>query len=75
MVPQYNRETEDIIEPYVYEFTASHKGSISAEHGLGVMKANLIHYSKPPVMVELMKSIKKVIDPNGIMNPYKVLPE
>jgi FAD/FMN-containing dehydrogenase len=75
MVPQYNRETEDIIEPYVYEFTASHKGSISAEHGLGVMKANLIHYSKSPVMVELMKAIKKVVDPNGIMNPYKVLPE
>lgn len=39
------------------------------------MKANLIHYSKSPVMVELMKSIKKVVDPNGIMNPYKVLPE
>ncbi|KAJ6801016.1 putative D-2-hydroxyglutarate dehydrogenase, mitochondrial [Iris pallida] len=34
------------IEPFVYEWTSSHRGSISAEHGLGLMKANKIHYSK-----------------------------
>lgn len=39
------------IEPFVYEWTAKHKGSISAEHGLGLMKADKIHYSKPPETV------------------------
>lgn len=34
------------IEPFVYEWTAAHTGSISAEHGIGLMKADKIHYSK-----------------------------
>lgn len=62
------------IEPFVYEWTAGHRGSISAEHGLGLMKAEKIHYSKSPEAVQLMASIKKLIDPNSILNPYKVLP-
>ena len=40
-----------LIEPYVYEWTSKHRGSISAEHGLGVMKANEIFYSKSPETV------------------------
>ncbi|XP_038725643.1 D-2-hydroxyglutarate dehydrogenase, mitochondrial isoform X2 [Tripterygium wilfordii] len=63
------------IEPYVYEWTSKHRGSISAEHGLGLMKANKIYYSKTPETVQLMASIKKLLDPNGIINPYKVLPQ
>ena len=42
---------------------AKHRGSISAEHGLGFKKAPFIHYSKPPEAVKLMKDIKKVFDP------------
>jgi len=34
------------IEPFVYQWTSNHRGSISAEHGLGLMKADKIHYSK-----------------------------
>ncbi|KAM3370192.1 hypothetical protein ACQJBY_017840 [Aegilops geniculata] len=63
------------IEPFVYEWTAGHRGSISAEHGLGLMKAEKIHYSKSPEAVQLMASIKKLMDPNSILNPYKVLPQ
>lgn len=63
------------IEPYVYEWTAAHRGSVSAEHGLGLMKAEKIHYSKSPEAVQLMASIKKLLDPNTILNPYKVLPQ
>lgn len=62
------------IEPYVYEWTSKHRGSISAEHGLGLMKANEIFYSKSHETVQLMASIKKLLDPHGILNPYKVLP-
>uniref|UniRef100_A0A1J3FZD0 D-2-hydroxyglutarate dehydrogenase n=1 Tax=Noccaea caerulescens TaxID=107243 RepID=A0A1J3FZD0_NOCCA len=71
---EYNDKILGLIEPYVYEWTSKHRGSISAEHGLGVMKANEIFYSKTPEAVALMVSIKKLMDPKGILNPYKVLP-
>ena len=48
--------------------------SISAEHGLGLKKANYIHYSQSETAVAYMKRLKQVFDPNGIMNPYKYLP-
>jgi FAD/FMN-containing dehydrogenase len=54
---------------------ANEKGSISAEHGVGVMKPNHLHYSKSPEMIAVMQAIKRTLDPNGIMNPYKVLPD
>ncbi|KAL6778000.1 hypothetical protein ACKKBG_A16540 [Auxenochlorella protothecoides x Auxenochlorella symbiontica] len=72
--PRYDAGLEALIEPWVYEFTAAHSGSISAEHGLGRMKAPCIGYSKPPEAVRLMRSIKAAFDPQGILNPYKVLP-
>ncbi|KAJ8764438.1 hypothetical protein K2173_006178 [Erythroxylum novogranatense] len=72
--PKYDDKILEIIEPFVYEWTSRHRGSISAEHGLGLMKANKIFYSKPHKAVETMASIKKLLDPNGILNPYKVLP-
>jgi len=73
--PEYNQEVMDLIEPYLYEFTSRHHGSISAEHGLGFKKRNCIHYSKSDSAVRIMKQIKTVFDPKGIMNPYKVLPD
>ncbi|GMH24566.1 hypothetical protein Nepgr_026409 [Nepenthes gracilis] len=72
--PKYDDAIFAQIEPFVYEWTSKHRGSISAEHGLGLMKANAIHYSKSPEAVQLMVSIKKLLDANGILNPYKVLP-
>ncbi|CAI0392430.1 unnamed protein product [Linum tenue] len=68
------REILAQIEPFVYEWTSNHRGSISAEHGVGLMKANKIFYSKSPEAVQLMASIKKLVDPKTILNPYKVLP-
>ena len=52
---------------------ASHRGSISAEHGIGAMKTHALQYSKSSISIELMKKIKEVFDPKGIMNPGKVL--
>ncbi|KAG1934959.1 D-2-hydroxyglutarate dehydrogenase, mitochondrial isoform X2 [Pimephales promelas] len=63
------------IEPYVYEWTSKWKGSISAEHGLGLKKRNYIYYSKSSETVALMGSIKAMLDPKGILNPYKMLPD
>ncbi|GAA5806300.1 hypothetical protein EDC94DRAFT_598647 [Helicostylum pulchrum] len=63
-----------LIEPYLFEWVANHQGSISAEHGLGVAKNEFLGYSKSPVMIKMMKTMKNMLDPNAIMNPYKYLP-
>ena len=47
------------IEPYVYEWTSKHRGSISAEHGLGLMKPNKIYYSKSPGNVSFPLNVKQ----------------
>lgn len=73
--PTYTPEVEAMIEPFVYEWTSEQRGSISAEHGIGSMKAECLGYSKSKPAIDLMKQIKKSMDPNGIMNPYKVLPQ
>jgi FAD/FMN-containing dehydrogenase len=63
-----------IIEPYVYEWSARYNGSISAEHGIGLKKRKFLHFSKSAAAIRLMKDIKEMMDPKGILNPYKVLP-
>ncbi|XP_074046774.1 D-2-hydroxyglutarate dehydrogenase, mitochondrial [Macrotis lagotis] len=70
----YSSSLLKAIEPYVYEWTARHHGSISAEHGLGFKKKDFIGYSKPREAILLMQQIKGMLDPQGILNPYKTLP-
>ena len=48
-------------------------GSISAEHGVGVLKRDLLPSVKDPVALDLMRSLKRLLDPKGILNPGKVL--
>ena len=48
-------------------------GSISAEHGIGILKRDLLPAVKDPVSLEVMRSIKLALDPKGILNPGKVL--
>src|SRR4029079_3197485 len=57
----------------VYHAVAELGGSISAEHGLGQLKREEIHRHKSPLEMELMRSLKKALDPKGLMNPGKVL--
>ncbi|KAJ3036647.1 hypothetical protein HDV00_002471 [Rhizophlyctis rosea] len=71
----YTDELDKAIEPFVYELVAENSGSISAEHGLGLMKAPYLGYSKSSEMIAVMKRVKDVFDPKGIMNPYKYFPE
>lgn len=72
--PVYSQETMDLIEPYFYDLVAKYKGCVSAEHGLGFRKKDFIYHSKSTSAVSLMKMVKNLIDPKGIMNPYKLLP-
>ena len=54
--------------------SAAEKGSISAEHGLGVMKAPHLHYSKTDDAIQMMRDVKKLFDPKGIMSECSHLP-
>ena len=47
-------------------------GTISGEHGIGYVKADYMNMAIDPATMNVMKSIKKVFDPNGILNPGKM---
>lgn len=72
---RWDEKIEKVIEPWVYEATASRSGSISAEHGLGLMKAPYVSYSKSDESIEVMQAVRKLFDPRGILSPYKYLPQ
>jgi FAD/FMN-containing dehydrogenase len=57
----------------VHDLVAAHGGSISAEHGIGQLKVDELERYENPVALELMRTVKRAIDPLGIMNPGKVL--
>ena len=57
----------------IFDIVARYGGSIAAEHGVGQHKRGLLPRYKDPVALDLMRTLKKAIDPQGIMNPGKVL--
>jgi FAD/FMN-containing dehydrogenase len=58
----------------VGEVCQQYHASISAEHGIGLLKMPLLHYGRSAVEIALYRSIKQVFDPNAILNPGKLLP-
>jgi FAD/FMN-containing dehydrogenase len=62
-------EVNSVVDKVVLRY----QGSISAEHGIGVLKRNSLPKVKDPVALELMRGLKRMLDPNGILNPGKVL--
>ncbi len=59
----------------IYEIVLDLGGSVSAEHGIGQLKTGLLKQVKDPVALAVMRKIKGALDPNGIMNPGKMLDE
>jgi FAD/FMN-containing dehydrogenase len=57
----------------VYDAVDALGGSISAEHGLGQLKRAEIALHKPALELELMRAVKRALDPGGLMNPGKVI--
>jgi FAD/FMN-containing dehydrogenase len=57
----------------VNKIVLKYNGSISAEHGIGKLKRESLTKMKDPVALELMRGLKRMLDPNGILNPGKVL--
>ena len=67
------RDEEDRINTLVFDSVARHAGSISAEHGVGSLKAAKLPRYKSKVALDLMRAIKGALDPQGIMNPGRIL--
>ena len=63
------------ISPMLFEAVRARRGSISAEHGVGLLKRDFLEFSRSPEEIELMRNLKAVFDPNRVMNPGKLLPE
>jgi D-lactate dehydrogenase (cytochrome) len=61
------------VNTVVFEVVKKHDGSISAEHGVGVMKRDILPKYKDPTAIELMRTLKRTLDPNNILNPGKVI--
>ncbi len=57
-----------------YALVAAHEGSVSAEHGIGLLKREHLHFSRSPGELAMMRAIKRALDPQGMFNPGKVLP-
>ena len=64
---------EGDINGVIYEIVGRLGGSISAEHGIGQLKSALLKRVKDPVALDMMRAIKRALDPNGILNPGKLL--
>ncbi len=56
----------------MFALVQAHGGSISAEHGIGLLKKDYLHFTRSPAEIELMRAMKKVLDPKGLLNPGKV---
>jgi FAD/FMN-containing dehydrogenase len=64
----------DAFNRIVHDIVAGLHGSISAEHGIGMLKRQELLRYKDPVALDLMRTIKQALDPEGLLNPGKVLP-
>ncbi len=61
------------ISARVFDIVAQHDGSISAEHGVGLLKRDFLQFSRSVDEIAAMRALKAVFDPNGVMNPGKLL--
>ena len=59
----------------IFELTVSLKGTLSGEHGIGYVQKNYMDIAFSETQLQLMKGIKSIFDPNGILNPGKIFPD
>ncbi|WP_332814749.1 FAD-binding oxidoreductase [Ramlibacter sp.] len=71
--PAFLREQEDRVNDLVYGQVRRFGGSISAEHGVGALKAQSLPDYKSPVALSMMRAVKQALDPAGLLNPGRVV--
>ncbi|MDB6014016.1 MAG: D-2-hydroxyacid dehydrogenase [Gammaproteobacteria bacterium] len=64
---------EPAIKRALHDLVSEFGGSFSAEHGIGRLKVGELEHYASPVEIDLMRAVKKALDPNGVLNPGKVL--
>jgi FAD/FMN-containing dehydrogenase len=70
---EFLRQSEQAVNTLVYDAVMAHGGSISAEHGVGTLKRDELTHRKSPVALQMMRAIKRALDPQGMMNPGRML--
>src|SRR5712671_2432487 len=68
------RERGDRAKRRIFELAVEMGGTISGEHGIGIMKSEFLHLALQPDAIAAMKRIKAALDPNNILNPGKIFP-
>jgi glycolate oxidase len=66
-------EKYEVLKREIYEATVRLGGTITGEHGVGKIRVKELYRFTHPKSIELMKGIKRLFDPNNILNPYTVL--
>jgi len=56
----------------MFELVRAHRGSISAEHGIGLLKKDFLHFTRSPEEIAIFRAMKRLLDPAGVLNPGKV---
>ena len=67
------RDEEAAVNALVYDAVTAHGGSISAEHGIGALKRDELALRKDPTALAMMRAVKYALDPQGLLNPGRVL--
>ncbi|HQO29536.1 MAG TPA: FAD-binding oxidoreductase [Accumulibacter sp.] len=67
------QSAQALINQLVYDLVAELGGSFSAEHGIGQLRREELQHYKPAIEIRLMREIKNLLDPQGLMNPGKVV--
>ena len=60
------------IDLSLYQLVKKHHGSVSAEHGIGLMKRNALEYSRSPAEIAIFRAMKTALDPKSLVNPGKI---
>ena len=68
---EFRRQTE-VVDQVVWDLVGRYRGSLSAEHGIGLLKKKAVPRSRSPREIEIYRAIKRAFDPRGLLNPGKV---